>query len=651
MHTEAVPQPEPTGARLWVRRVENAAINAVILVMVSLPILEGIGRITGVELLSGSASIVQHLTLWAAFLGALLCTRERAHLGLSTAELIPEGRPRQASQIFHHSISAAVTAVLAYAAYELVVADMSSNTKVFGDVPIWWVETIMPVTFAFMAMRLIMNASPSWLGRLVAVIAVGAALSLGLIEEPSHGVVLIICALIFLALLAGAPIYVAMGGLALVLFYGDQTPVASVPTETLRLVISPSLPAIPLLTIAGYILGEGGAAKRLVKVCQACFGWFPGGLAVVVCLVCALFTAFTGGSGVTILALGGLVYPVLIADKYPEGFSLGLVTASGSLGLLFPPSLPVILYSVVAGVSDLNALFVAGLVPGILMIGLVCAYGVYVGIKNKTPRTPFRLDDAARSMWEAKWELALPIFVGGAIIGGWATIVESAALACAYAIIVEVFVFKDIPVRELPATVVRGATLVGAVLIVLGVALGLTSYLVDADVPSTVIAWVKAHIETQFGFLLVLNALLLVLGSVLEIYSAIVVLAPLVVPLGEAYEVDKIHLAVVFLANLELGFLFPPVGLNLFLASTRFKKPLVQMYKHAFPFLCIMAAGVLLITYVPAMTVGVLEKLGMAEPKIEATTPMPDEPAPTEEPAVVDTATTADTSTVGEPTL
>jgi tripartite ATP-independent transporter DctM subunit len=347
-----------------------------------------------------------------------------------------------------------------------------------------------------------------------------------------------------------------------------------------------------------------------LRVSRAWFGWFPGGLAIVVCCILAVFTAFTGGSGVTILALGGLVLPILIQERYPEGFSLGLVTASGSLGLLFPPSLPVILYSVVAQIHDLNALFIAGLVPGTVMIMMVCAYGVIIGIRSKTPRHPFELQEALRSLWEAKWELALPLVVATVILGGWATIVESAAVACAYAIIIEVFVFKDVPLKELPSTIAKAITLVGSVLIVLGVALGLTSYLLDADIPAAIIDWVKAHIDTQVGFLLVLNVILLVLGSVFEIYAAIVILAPLVAPLGEAYGLHPIHLAIVFLANLELGFLFPPVGLNLFLSSTRFQKPLPQLYKHAFPFLCIMAASVLLITYVPAMTIGVLSLFG-----------------------------------------
>jgi len=611
MTPEGAKLPPPTGFRLWTQRVEDGAINAVLLIMVALPILEVVLRLVRGEGFQGSAAIVQHLTLWAAFIGALLATRERAHLGLSTSELIPEGKLRNGAQIFSHTVAASVTAVLTYASIELVKADMASSQRVFADVPMWWIELIMPITLALMTVRWISRASTDWLGRGLALAGVIVALSLGQIEEPSGALTLAITLVIFAALLAGAPIYVAMGGLACALFYGDQTPVAAVPTETLRLVISPTLPAIPLLTIAGYVLGEGGAAKRLVDVCRACFGWFPGGLAIVVCVVCAMFTAFTGGSGVTILALGGLVYPILVSEKYPESFSLGLVTASGSLGLLFPPSLPVILYSIVANIPDLNALFIAGLFPGILMIVLVCAYGVFIGVKNKTPKTPFRFIEARRAMWVAKWELALPILVAGAIIGGWATIVESAALACAYAIIVEVVVFKDIPLRDLPKTIVRGATLVGAVLIVLGVALGLTSYLVDADVPTHVIAWVKAHIESRVMFLLVLNVLLLVLGSVLEIYSAIVVLAPLIVPLGVAYEVNAIHLAIVFLANLELGFLFPPVGLNLFLSSSRFKKPLPQVYKDAFPFLLIMAVGVLLVTYVPAMTIGVLPFFGI----------------------------------------
>jgi len=400
-----------------------------------------------------------------------------------------------------------------------------------------------------------------------------------------------------------------MAGFALLLFYLAGTPVASVPAETFRLVVSPTLPAIPLLTVAGYVLAEGGASRRLVRAAQSLCGWMPGGLAVMAVFVCALFTTFTGASGVTILALGGIILPALVREKYPEGFSLGLVTAAGSLGLLFPPSLPVILYGVVAGVA-IDHLYIGGLVPGLLMILLVAAYGVWMGIRNRTPRPKFEGGEALRALWHAKWDLGLPLLIIVAVASGFATIVESAALGGAYAIVAEIFVHREVhPRRDLPRVLVHASTLVGSVVILLGVALGMTSYLVDAEIPTHLLAWVQAHIHSQWEFLLALNLLLLVLGSVLEIYSAIVVLAPLVAPLGIAFGVDPVHLGVVFLANLELGFLFPPMGLNLFLSASRFQKPLPLLYRKAMPFLVIMAVGVLLITYVPAITTGVVALL------------------------------------------
>jgi tripartite ATP-independent transporter DctM subunit len=411
------------------------------------------------------------------------------------------------------------------------------------------------------------------------------------------------------AFLLGAPVFVVMAGFAVLLFFLAATPVAAVPAETFRLVIQPTLPAIPLLTVAGYVLAEGGASHRLVRAAQALFGWMPGGLAIVAVFVCALFTTFTGASGVTILALGGIIFPALIQEGYPKGFSLGLVTASGSLGLLFPPSLPVILYGVVAG-APIDHLYLAGLVPGLLMIVLVAIYGIFVGVRSRAPRVRFETRDAAKALWGAKWDLGLPLLIVVSVASGFATIVESAALGAAYAIVVELIVFRDVhPFRDLPRVLVHASTLVGSVVILLGVALGLTSYLVDAEVPTRLLAWVQAHIGSQWQFLLALNVLLLVLGSVLEIYSAIVVLAPLVAPLGIAFGVDPVHLGVVFLANLELGFLFPPMGLNLFLAASRFNQPLPVLYRRALPFLVIMSVGVLLITYVPAITTGVVAHL------------------------------------------
>jgi tripartite ATP-independent transporter DctM subunit len=379
-----------------------------------------------------------------------------------------------------------------------------------------------------------------------------------------------------------------------------------VPTETFNLVTKATLPAIPLLTVAGYVLAEGGAARRLVRAYKGFFGWMPGGVAVMAVVVCAVFTTFTGASGVTILALGGLIYPMLVEERYPEGFSLGLVTAAGSLGLLFPPSLPVILYGVVAE-TPIDLLFLGGLVPGLLMIVLVATYGVIVGVRAKAPRQAFHPREALAALWDAKWDLGLPTLVVLVVATGYATIVEASALGAAYALLVEMLVFREVhPTRDLPRILVHAATLVGSVLILLGVALGLTSWFVDAEIPTRLVDWMTTHVTSPALFMLVLNVVLLVLGSVLEIYSAIVVLAPLVAPLGVAYGIDPVHLGVVFLANLELGFLFPPMGLNLFLSASRFQKPLPVLWKRAFPFLVIMAVGVLLITYLPAITTGVV---------------------------------------------
>ncbi len=592
------PPGKPFAAESWI-------VAAILLMMTVLPVVQAISRKLLGNDLAGAAVYVQHGTLWVGFLGALLATARGRHLGLSTVEMLPEGLVRQIARVFGAMMTCAVVALLSYASMKLVQADKVREDVLAGGIPEWWSELIMPVGMAAMALRTAWLAPGGWKGRLACVVAAGAAFSLGLATVHPDALVWPVGILIAVAFLMGAPVFVAMAGLAMLLFFAEGTPIAAVPTETFRLVASPILPAIPLLTLAGYVMSEGGSAKRLVAAYQSLFGWMPGGLAIMVAFVCAIFTTFTGGSGVTILALGGLVLPALIREGYPEGFSLGLVTAAGSLGLLFPPSLPVILYSVVAGVP-IERLFLAGLVPGLLMILLVCGWGIFVGIRSKVPRHDFDGAQALRDMWAAKWDLGLPVLVIVAFASGFATIVEASGLAAAYALLVETTVFREIhPVKQLPAVIGDAATLVGAVLILLGAALGFTSYLVDAQVIEALLAWVTAHIHSPAMFLLGLNALLLVLGSVLEIYSAIVVLAPLVVPIGKAFHIDPVHLGVVFLANLELGFLFPPMGVNLLLSAQRFQKPLPMLYKRALPFLIILAAGVLIITYVPAVTTGV----------------------------------------------
>jgi len=591
-------------------RIEGGALIVAFLVSMLLPLIDAIGRPLGNFAIPGSQSYRGQLVLWLAFVGGLLATRERSHLTLSSAEAIGKWHLRNAARQFSYSVAAAVCAVLAWSAWGVVDADRQQGQILTIGIPVWVSECVMPLCLALIALRLAWGASDRWPGRMVALGAIAAAFALGLAPAIGHALYVPLLAVILLAALVGAPVFVAMGGIALLLFFKDAVPVSAVVADVYRLMVSPTLPAIPLLTVCGYVLAESKAADRLVRFFRAIFGWMPGGVAVLVAAVCALFTTFTGGSGVTIMALGGLLYQILKSAGYSERFSLGIVTAAGSLGLLFPPSLPVILYSVVANVPP-DSLFIAGFVPGFLLVVLVAGYGIQVGWKVETKRQTFSLREAWQATWGAKWELSVPIVVTGLFATGTATMVEAAAAAFFYAVLIECFITRDIhPVRDLPRVLIHAGVLCGAVLILLASALGLTGWLVDAQIPDALLAMVKAHITSPQVFLLVLNVVLLVLGSVLEIYSAIIILAPLVAPLGVAFGIDPVHLGVVFLANLELGFLFPPAGLNLFLSSSRFNKPLPQLYGYVLPFLLIIGLGVLLITYVPQMTIGVVKLLG-----------------------------------------
>ncbi|HJW08892.1 MAG TPA: TRAP transporter large permease subunit [Holophagaceae bacterium] len=617
----------PDSLRRIVRGVEKGAVVAVILAMVLLPVVEILSRWILHQGIPGSLLYTQHLTLWMGFLGALLATAAGKHLHLATGNLIQRPALKQASAIVASSLAVSVCALLAYASWKIVAIDIPVRHLLPGGVPEWWSEAVMPCAMGLTALRFAWRSSEGWGGRLLA-LGLGALIcATGILVKDPASLVLPGILVLLAGLFLGAPVFVVMAGLAMLLFFKDGTPISSVPTETFRLVASPTLPAIPLLTAAGYVLAEGGASKRLLRLAHALIGWAPGALAIVIVLVLAGFNTFTGGSGVTILALGGLVLPMILTEKYPETFSLGLVTSSGSLGLLFPPSLPIILYSVVAGAS-LEELFIAGFLPGLLLVVATVGYALAMGLKYKVPRRPFVLKEAGSALWAAKWELIIPLMVVAAIFTGFATMVEAAALAALAAIVSQCFIFKDLHWRkDLPATLARSGTLVGAVLILLGVAMGLTSYLVDAEIPAAVMAWTKLHIHSPVVFLLALNAVLLVLGSVLEIYAAIIILAPLLAPMAVAYGIDPLHLGIVFLANLELGFLFPPMGLNLILASTRFNRPLSRLYKATLPFLIIQILVVLMVTYMPGMTTGFLDFVkARRAPHAEVAAPAPEAP-------------------------
>jgi tripartite ATP-independent transporter DctM subunit len=613
---------ESTGSRPGVvarllKGTEATILTATLALATILLLIDAVGRPFGGFHVAGKDEYVKQLTLWLAFVGGLAAAIQGKHLTLSTAEIFGEGRVRRLSRLFGFSVSAAVIAVLGKGAFDIVRMHRAvAEPKMLPiGIPEWVPEAVMPIALALMALVFAYKASDRWSGRAVAFLAIPAAFAIGLLPPETVTHLWPFALVVLAAALLGAPVFVAMGGIAAVLFFSEGTPVSAVTRKVYDLIASPTLPAIPLLTATGYVLAESAAAERLVRFFRSLFGWMPGGLAVMVAAVCALFTTFTGGSGVTIIALGGLVYPMLRKDGYSEGFSLGLVTASGSLGLLFPPSLPVVLYSVVASSRDqvvpLDQLYIAGLLPGLLLVVLTAAYGIFIGRRVSRQRQGFSWRELAVSTWRAKWELGLPFVVMGLFASGWLTMMETAAAALAYAVVVECFITRDLHLfKTLPGVLLKAAGLMGAVLILLSIAMGFTNYLVDAQIPDQILAWVQAHIQSPAMFLLALNVFLLVVGSVVEIYAAIVILAPLIVPLGAAYHINPIHLGVIFLSNLELGFLFPPVGLNLFLSSSRFNTSLPKLYRYVIPFLIILAIGVLLITYVDWMSLGILHWMG-----------------------------------------
>lgn len=419
----------------------------------------------------------------------------------------------------------------------------------------------------------------------------------------------IVAAIVVLAFL-GAPLFTLIGGIALYAFDSQGIDTSSVIIDLYRIAETPTLIAIPLFTFAGYLLAESRSPQRLVALARAMFGWIPGGLAIVVLVTCAFFTAFTGASGVTIVALGGVLYPILIKESYPEAFSLGLVTASGSIGLLFPPSLPIIMYGIIAEVS-IDQMFVAGIVPGILLVGLIGLYSVRVGVRSRVPTTPFSWANLRLAVKGAAWEIPLPFIVVGGIYGGAFTATEASAVTAFYVLVVVSFIYRDMHLtKDVPRVMKESMILVGAILAILGTALGLTNYLIDEQVPQQLFEFVQSNVESRFAFLLILNLFLLVVGMMMDIFSAIIVVVPLILPIARAFNIDPLHLGIIFLTNLEIGYLTPPVGLNLFLSGLRFEKPILEIARSVLVFIALMLSALLIITYLPELSLWLVRLFG-----------------------------------------
>lgn len=594
----------------WYHKFENAFASILLFTMALLPTAEIFLRKIFNTGISGSTIYVQHMTLWVGFIGAVIATRDKRHLSLSpTVEFLPE-KLRPAAVMLKNIITTAVCSALFFASLSLVKAELNNPMTLANWLPSWVLEIIMPVGFGIMTLRFAYGATKGAAEKAIASMGIIIVIICGLFLAPYAAYLTIpFVIVLILGAIVGAPIFIVLGGLAAVFFFANGVPIASISAETYRIVSSPVLPTIPLFTLAGYLLAEGGASKRMIKLFSALFGWMPGGLAIATILVCTFFTTFTGASGVTILAMGGLLLPILIHSGYRKEFAVGLLTATGSLGLLFPPSLPVILYGVFSGTSILD-LFKGGVLPGVLLVFVVIIFAIGEGIKSKVKRTPFVLKEAVASLWESKWEVVIPFLVLGGIFGGFATIVEAAAITAIYAFIVEAFIYKDINVfKDLPHILLKCVILIGGVLIILGVAMGLTSFIVDAEIPMKIADWTAANIHSPYLFLLILNIVLLVVGCLMDIFSALVVVVPLITPIAQKFGIDPVHLGIIFIANLELGYLTPPVGMNLFLSAYRFDQTVGQVTKSTYKFLVLMFVAVIIITYFPILTTGMVRLL------------------------------------------
>lgn len=417
--------------------------------------------------------------------------------------------------------------------------------------------------------------------------------------------------LVLLALL-GVPLFVLVAGGALAGYYSAGIGLQAFSTEIYRLAEMPLLAAIPLFTFAGYLLGESKAPQRLVRLTDAAIGWLPGGLAMVALFACALFTAFTGASGVTIVALGALLYPALKQAHYPENFNLGLITSSGSLGLLFAPSVPLILYGIIAQQQEagqqlsISDMFLAGIFPGLLMVVLLVAWSFRVSSRIERPVEEFRWTELLAALKESSWELPLPFAVLGGVYTGYFAVSEVAAVTALYVLLVEVVIRREIGWKELPNVMRESMVLVGAILIILGASLASTNYFIDAEIPSRLFDFIHAHVDSKITFLILLNIFLLILGAMLDIFSAIVLMVPLILPVAVAYGVHPVHLGIIFLANMQIGYFTPPVGMNLFIASYRFDKPVSVLYRATLPFFFILLAAVLVITYWPGLSLSLI---------------------------------------------
>ena len=577
------------------------------LILISFPIFQILGRYISFFSIPASQEIVQHMTLWIGFIGAVIAARSNKLLSVVREPVFDSTTKVNWPKFFVHVFSLSIVFVLSISYLKMIQIGFQYPDYIAPYIPTWFAQAIIPVGLILIWYQMIMTSSTDIKYRvLLTVISIIPTIILYFWQFPLANPLLLWTKVLFaISLVAfGLPIFILLASLSIFFFLSEPSEwatnydlISTISDSAYRIVVSPTLAAIPIFTLAGYILAESNISERLIRFFKASLGWLPGSTVLIVVLLCAFFTALTGGSGVTILALGAILYPILIHDGYSKQFSLGIITTAGSLGLLFPPSLPAIIYSVTAGINPLE-LFKQALIPAIFLMSIMFFYGLYKRPKSKTVER-FVFKDAIETAKIAKWEIAIPLLIILSLFSGFATLVESAALLVLYVLTVELYIFKDISFKNLPKIIIDCSTLVGGVLIILGFAMGFTGYLVDAQIPLKILNFVQSTISSKIIFLLALNILLLIVGCLMDVFSAIIVVVPLIAPLATYFGIDPFHLAIIFIANLELGYITPPVGMNLYLSSYRFEKDMPTIYSATLPFFFIRLIGVILITYIP----------------------------------------------------
>jgi tripartite ATP-independent transporter DctM subunit len=581
----------------WINRLHRAEDALLVVLLSTMIVLAGTQIILRNFLDSGFVWIdplLRVLVLWLGLLGATVATRNNKHIRIDLL-----------SKLFDRNTHRLIQSLVDLHCDRLVWTELDQDGLCRW--PGLFVGNTRLDAGSYRPGRVWID----WLALFYKISWLGAVVCSPFKACPETGTMSFAAPILLLLAILRTPLFVVIGLSAMLGFHSLDVDLSVISIEVYRLAEMPVLLAIPLFTFAGYLLGEGKASTRLVNLTNSLLGWMPGGLAIVAIFACALFTAFTGASGITIVALGGLLYPALKQAGYLDNFNLGLLTSSGSLGLLFAPSLPLILYGVVAQQMDLDQpvsitdLFLAGVFPGLLMLVMLALYSM-MQPRDRSRREPFNRQVAIAAILDAKWEIPLPLLVLGGIYGGYFAVSEAAAVTAVYVLIVEVFIIREIKISGLPAIMRESMMLVGGIMIIVGVSLASTNYLIDAEVPTRLFAFIQSHIDEKLTFLILLNLFLLVLGMMLDIFSAIVIIVPIILPIAVGYGIHPVHLGIIFLANMQLGYFTPPVGMNLFIASYRFNKPVMTLYVATIPFFVVLLVAVLIITYWPTLSLVLL---------------------------------------------